>query len=89
MGMLIPRTIKNQLDGMNGNYTFQCGHTQLHFIPQSFPMNANQASVDRLSAVAFKWLKKSDLLPPVSAFAFIVTSFNCFRNSAKPAKSGF
>lgn len=87
--MLIPRKIKNQLNGMNWNYTFQRGYSQLHFIPQSFPVNAIQAKADRLSAAAFKWLKKSDLLPSVSAFAFIITSFNGFKNSAKPAKSGF
>lgn len=59
------------------------------FSPQSFPVYAIQAKAVRLSAEVFRWLKKSDRLPSVNAFAFIITSFNGLRNSAKPARSGF
>lgn len=58
-------------------------------LPQSLPVYAIQAKAVRLSAADFKWLKKSDRLPSVIAFAFIITPFNGLRNSAKLARSGF
>lgn len=57
--------------------------------PQPFPANAIHARAERLSTEAFKWLKKSDLLPSVNAAAFMITSFNGFINSANPAGVGF
>lgn len=58
-------------------------------VPHSFPVYAIHAKAERLSTADFKWLKKSDRLPSVNAFAFIITSFNGLRNSANPARSGF
>lgn len=58
-------------------------------LPQSFPVYAIHAKAERLSAALFKWLKKSDRLPSVNLFAFVMTSLSGFRNSTNPALSGF
>ena len=64
-------------------------YNQTILLPQSFPTYAIHAKAVRLSVAAFNWLKKSDRLPSVIAFAFVITSFNGLRNSANPARSGF
>lgn len=88
MGILIPWEKKQKSHKTPKDKDSSYKRIAMH-LPQSFPVNAIHARAERLSTAAFKWLKKSDLLPSVNEEAFMITSFNGFRNSASPAGSGF